>query len=217
MFLGELLVYRYQLIAKDQRDEALARGQWTSWPPLEDPSQQQHLAQRQLAEACRCVAVVSVPLRDDSGKHVGAVTVGGATELTRPDVRRFLHSMDVPVGGAMAVVRRAQLGPVRRGLRGLLGSGRGRLAAAALLLAAVTLLMFLPLPYRIACRFRCEPVERRFCVAPYDGLLRQTLAEPGDLVRAGQVLARMDDREIHFEMSGLAAQRQRAERVGANS
>ena len=37
--------------------------------------------------------------------------------------------------------------------------------------------------------------------APYDGALEKSLVKPGDLVSEGQVLARMDEREISLELS----------------
>jgi multidrug efflux pump subunit AcrA (membrane-fusion protein) len=70
--------------------------------------------------------------------------------------------------------------------------------------------MLIPVPYKIRCRFRVEPVVRQFCVAPYDGLLETTLVEPGDMVARGSLLARMDAREIRLQLAGLAADTHRA-------
>jgi multidrug resistance efflux pump len=81
------------------------------------------------------------------------------------------------------------------------------MAAAAL--ALVTLLL-LPLPYKIRGECTAEPVLRRFAVAPYSGLLETGLVAPGEVVREGQLLARMDGREIRWELAGLVAERNRA-------
>lgn len=81
------------------------------------------------------------------------------------------------------------------------------LAAACLLF-----LLALPMPYRIECSCEVQPVTRRFVAAPYDGTLEKTLVSPGDVVREGDVLARMDEREIRWELAGLNADRARAEK-----
>ena len=192
-------------------DESLVRNELTAWPPLPEETEHQTLAQRKLADALRCETVVSVPLRNTNGDSVGAVTVGGSCALNCPETRRFLATLDVPAGSAISVVRRAQPGFARRSLGRAFGnSGRSKLIVAALLAATISLVMMVPMPYRIACRFRCEPAEKRFCVASYDGMLRDTFVEPGDIVTRGQVLARMDDRELRYELSGLAAEQHRA-------
>jgi multidrug resistance efflux pump len=53
-------------------------------------------------------------------------------------------------------------------------------------------------------------VIRRYIAAPFEGTLERSLVEPGDLVAAEQVLARMDDRDVRFELAGLEAEFQRA-------
>jgi multidrug efflux pump subunit AcrA (membrane-fusion protein) len=72
------------------------------------------------------------------------------------------------------------------------------------------LVLAAPLPYKVRSDCVVKPTVRRFAVAPYDGILQNTLRETGDLVRRDQVLARMDDRELRFEKSELTAQRARA-------
>lgn len=69
-------------------------------------------------------------------------------------------------------------------------------------------LAFVPVPQRILGGAVCEPHARRFVVAPYAGLLQENLCQPGDLVTAGQRLARLDDRELLLERSSLAAERE---------
>lgn len=108
-------------------------------------------------------------------------------------------------------MRRGQRGFVRQSIRRIVGANAAiKAIATAVLLIVVGLVMLVPVAYRIPCRFVTEPLERRFCVAPYDGLLQQTLVEPGDVVVPGQLLATMDDGEMRFELAGLTAERHRA-------
>ena len=74
--------------------------------------------------------------------------------------------------------------------------------AIVLCLAAV---MLLPWPHRISCHCEVQPVIRRFVVAPYDGTLESSQVLPGDVVHKGDMLARMDEREIRWELAGLEA------------
>jgi multidrug efflux pump subunit AcrA (membrane-fusion protein) len=78
--------------------------------------------------------------------------------------------------------------------------------------SAIALGALLPLcPWRYKVRNECrvEPVVRRFTVVPYDGILKQAMVRPGDLVSQQQVLATMDDRELRWELSALIAERGR--------
>jgi multidrug resistance efflux pump len=53
-------------------------------------------------------------------------------------------------------------------------------------------------------------MTRRYVVAPFEGLLEEASVKPGELVTEGQLLARMDGREIRWELAGLIAERSRA-------
>ena len=46
--------------------------------------------------------------------------------------------------------------------------------------------------------------------APFDGTLETSLVEPGDIVTQGQVLARLDGREMRLDLSALEAEHGRA-------
>jgi RND family efflux transporter MFP subunit len=88
-----------------------------------------------------------------------------------------------------------------------------RAAAVAAILAAM-LFCTLPVPFRVKCRCEVQPVNRRYVTAPYQGRLEVTLVEPGDTVKKGQLLARIDGGEIRkklaatvSEQDGLATQR----------
>ena len=68
----------------------------------------------------------------------------------------------------------------------------------------------MPVPHRVQCDCQLEPVTRRFVAAPFAGPLKETFVEPGDLVQQGQLLARMDGREIRWELAGVQADLYRA-------
>ena len=78
--------------------------------------------------------------------------------------------------------------------------------------AIVALVMMIPVSHRVACDCQLQPTVRRFAVAPHDGILLESFVKPGDLVTAGQVIAKMDDRELILQMSDLHAQRETAKK-----
>ena len=68
----------------------------------------------------------------------------------------------------------------------------------------------LPLPYNVSASCTLEPVLRRIVCAPYDGLLEESLVEAGTLVERDAMLARMDAREIRWELASVVAERHQA-------
>ncbi|QDV47833.1 hypothetical protein Enr13x_77450 [Stieleria neptunia] len=192
-------------------DEAMGRGTIGSWPPLPGTRTHQLLAHKQFAG--RDSLVITVPLKNREGQIIGALGATGRRELaTVPEFKRFLSVIEQPVGEALNVVARHQGNAASRLVRGAFAKQHRikQIVAFVVTLAAGTVLAC-PWPYTIRCQSVTEPVERRFCVAPHDGLLETTSAEPGDVVRAGQCLADLDGSEILWELAGVTAEHLRAE------
>ncbi len=75
------------------------------------------------------------------------------------------------------------------------------------------LLLFLPLPYKLTADAVIKPQFTRFVVSRYDGLLRKSLVRPGDQVKAGQVLAQLDDRETNVTIASMRAELDKAKKM----
>lgn len=67
-----------------------------------------------------------------------------------------------------------------------------------------------PHPYPVRATSELQPVVRRVIAAPFDGLLMRSRAKAGDLVKAGDILAEMDGREIRSQLAEAVAERERA-------
>lgn len=191
-------------------DEAIIRGECGSWPPLPGNNTHQLIANKKFAG--RDSVVISTPLTNQMDEFVGALAiVAGRQQIANPNLSNFVSSLSKPLGSTLATVQSHQGTRVSRLLRKAFSrSNRSKrlVVFGALVLGA--LMLCTPWTYSVSGDATLEPVARSYCVAPHDGMLKNTFAEPGDLVRSEQLLAEMDGREILWELAGVAADRSRA-------
>lgn len=194
-------------------NEAVVRDEVSAWPPLAGTIPHQLLAHKTLAR--RDASVISTPLKSPSGETVAALAIEGRREFAAlPEAAHFVAALEEPLGSALLTAKRVEGSWPQRCWRRIMAAGNAKkrwLLGGLVLLATIALLF--PVPYKIPCRCVTEPVQRRFCVAPHDGLLENTFAEPGDVVTAGHLLARMDGREIRWELAGISAETHRAAKL----
>jgi hypothetical protein len=155
--------------------------------------------------------VVTVPLMDLESECWGAVVfIGLELPANLVSIQEFALEGITPIGAVLNVWRTASPGWLTKLLRTLLGErGRRRTAVILVTLALLAGLMCMPVPYRIASECEVQPVARRYVVAPFDGVLEESLAAPGDRIQAGQLLARLDGRDIRIELSSTQAEYER--------
>ncbi len=197
--------------------EVIARGEPACWPAPNVSSRGGLLAHRQFAEANGAAALVSGPLRDASGKLRGAwMMVGPGETVLDERVSGFLRAAEPPVASALRLIARAERGRISKALRKtrrMLSEKRGQCCLA--IAALVALMLFIPLRYRPKCDCAVEPVTRRYVAAPFAGPLEKALVAAGDEVKVGQLLARMDGREVRWELAGTRADLHRADKERA--
>ncbi len=193
-------------------EEILIRDSLTVWPPESNTRRHGLLTHSRLCELLGVETVLGSPIRLADGTPVGAWLLCGGSELRDNVVhRRFVDAAGQRLGAPLLLVRRAERSTLRRLLKKLGVSSdssqrRTLLLTAALGLACLTL----PMTHEVACDCELQPVVRRFVAAPFEGTLEKSLVEPGETVTAGQLLARMDPREINWELAGVDAEQQRA-------
>lgn len=91
----------------------------------------------------------------------------------------------------------------------LLGPGHlGRKAVGLLAVVVVAVLSFWTDTFHVIADTQLEPAERRAIVSAYDGYVQTAAARAGDLVRAGQELASLEDRELSLERLRWVTERQ---------
>lgn len=174
------------------------------------------LAHAQLAQATGAGGVVTVPLAS-SGKLVGALTLERAPG----------HSFDAPAVELLEGLA-AMLGPLvdmqlarQRSLRshaaeatsnwwaGLVGPRHAaRKLWVGLLLLGALFLAFATGDYRISAEAKIEGEVQRALTAPFQGYVREARRRAGDTVQRGELLARLDNRDLQLEQERLGSQRE---------
>jgi RND family efflux transporter MFP subunit len=76
--------------------------------------------------------------------------------------------------------------------------------------AACALPLVYPWCARTTCPVVMEPIAHRLVAAPYEGVFDTSQVMPGDRVEAGQVLGRMDGRELRAKLAACEADLKRA-------
>ena len=95
----------------------------------------------------------------------------------------------------------------------LLGPAHPGAKLIALVIAAVVLFFSLSSgQHRVAAKTFIEGAVQRAAVAPFDGYVAESRVRAGDTVKQGQVLCRLDDRDLKLEQTKWMAERDQADR-----
>jgi biotin carboxyl carrier protein len=192
--------------------ECLMRDALTIWPAADDSERHGTLAHQRLCSVTGIANAYSLPLRTEAAGRVGVLLFLGRERLGEcSNIRPFVRICEARLGHSLDLIRRAEPGRLARMVRTLVRDRTKCQLKAAVVAAALAFAgLSLPMPYKIGCACQVQPVTRRFVAAPFDGTLEKSLVKQGDVVAPGQVLARMDGREIRWELAGLVAERNRA-------
>jgi biotin carboxyl carrier protein len=163
-------------------------------------------------------AVCSVPLVQ-RGRAVGAISFERA-EPFDADSAELARTLGLMLGPVLSLQREQQRPLWRRALeRGHEGLSLlwtpghpGAKLVAASLVIVLALLTLLPVPYRVASRTVVEGAVQRALTAPFDGYVAESPVRAGDTVRKGQLLARLDDRNLRLDQARYTAERAQADR-----
>ncbi len=157
-------------------------------------------------------------LFDASGKPYGAVLCMGAANDGSDPVKAKADPLSVEtqllLGQQLDTLRAAQRTTLFNalGLQRLLTKAWFRHPLVWIVCAALIGILLVPMPLQIKCDCVIQPKQRRFVSVPYEGRLEEVLAEPGQIVSEGQLLATMDGHEIELEISSLRAEQRKAEK-----
>ncbi len=192
--------------------ESSIREEQAIYPPLDANNDHLLFAHQQALATLQEQAMLSQPLVTSDGDEVGAWCFAGTQQsIHHPGLSRFVAAASPHVADAIQILRRAEKSRLSR-VTTLIKKKTSVLTrwVVPLGLMACVLAMWVPVTYRVRCNASIEPATRRFAVAPFDGLVLMGFAEPGDLVKRGDVLAEIDGRTIRWELSGVTAERRQS-------
>ena len=201
-------------------EEAVDQAEVVMSPPARENLPVVSHAHDVLLRESGAVSAVSFPLRSDD-KVVGALT------FERSAGYRF----DAPTLELCEAVA-AIAGPIvelkRRGEEGLLTHAAGSTAGlwkklvgpghpglkltAVLTTAAALFLAFATGDFRVSADVTVEGAVQRAVTAPFNGFVREAPLRAGDTVKAGQVIGRLEDRELQLERVKVVSQRDQFDR-----
>ncbi|MCB1877228.1 MAG: HlyD family efflux transporter periplasmic adaptor subunit [Chromatiales bacterium] len=176
-------------------------------------------AHQELA-AQRPGAVLSVPLPGLQA-FMGAITLERAADRPFDEEERLACQTLAGLIGPALESKLFDERPLARKLGSALSRGLGALLGRAylktklLLLAIAALLAFSSLmeaEYRVSAPAGIEGSVRQVLVAPNAGYVQEAPLRAGDKVKAGDLIARLDDSELQLERSKWQSERKRVEK-----
>jgi len=206
-------------------DEAMDQQLAVVYPPLPDAPAQPCRAHARLVDVTEAGGLCTVPLSDDD-QLLGALT------MQRPKGETF-DARDVELARYVALLAGPVLELKRREDRWLLGKawesqvrflgklfGPRHLGLKLSALAATALAVFLFFAegeYRVSADAALQGVVQRAVTAPMDGYIAEAPVRAGDVVRTGDLLASLEDKEIQLERIKWVSQREQRQREYAKA
>lgn len=193
-------------------EEAVDQGEAVSWPGAPDSlvicDAHQALAERQGNHT-----LLSIPFIRDREQY-GVLTFEWSDTPSSDNVE--LATAVAPIlgqvllkgrthdQGPLDMMRRLFKAPFKRML------GAGYLGTKILATVALAVVLFFSLAtgeFRIDANTRLEGALNRALAAPFDAYLEQAIYRAGQVVKTGDLLAKLDDRDMRLELAKLESQR----------
>ncbi|MEM9016940.1 MAG: efflux RND transporter periplasmic adaptor subunit [Verrucomicrobiota bacterium] len=191
-----------------RRGESIARG-----PNEVQTKRDRHDVCREFVRLFDATGWVVVPIESDEVRLGGWVCLWSEEDDAFAEKKQFLEASALEAAPIFRLLRATKPSGIRATVHRIwkrLGQSQKRLVLTFLI--GLLGVGFVPLRERCEAPLNLEPTVRRIIAAPFDSTLRLTEAEAGDLVSEGDVLARLDGREVRFALVEAIANRTRAEK-----
>ncbi len=199
--MEECLDHRQPIVAQDD----------ANWDQTASTGHRMH---RQWHSLARGAAVASLPLRVDERVVAVLSLRRSASEPFTAEKLEQIRGLVEPYAAALMLVQRASRSSIthlRDDLRAYAASlfqrGRaGRRVTLAVLLLFAAWFAFGVQDYAIMAPATLNPAAPRQLSAPFDGVLSEAIVAPGDIVNAGDVLCRLDARDLQLASDQFQAE-----------
>jgi RND family efflux transporter MFP subunit len=207
--------------ARDALKEAVEIGEPQAYPADDAATGGELLVASALTDYCReaeAGGALALPLLT-RGRCLGALLVEAEAPLDA-ETRGFLETLALALAPCLDVQRAAGRGflaharaSAHDALRALAGPrAPGIKVLAALGVLALAGAAVLNVDYRVRSPATVEGLVQRAAVAPFAGFIASAPVRAGDTVHAGELLARMDDRDLKLDEAKAGADSELAER-----
>ena len=203
----------------DAMDEVLDLGVAIAVPSAADDGPGA-IAHAESARQLQSAAMLSVPLRHES-QTLGVLSferqAGAPFDAGEQRIARALGVMLGPVWALQRAQDRPAWRRARDAFDGALQAVAGPQHPGVKLLGGLAALLLLAAAlihadHRVAARTVIEGSTQLASVAPFDGFIAAGLVRAGDTVRAGQAMARLDERDLTLERAKWNAEREQLQR-----
>jgi RND family efflux transporter MFP subunit len=189
-------------------DECCDQGRPVLYPAAETGQGTIIRAHAELAVQHKSAAILTIPLFAPGGSHYGAMTfergVGPPFELREVELCQAVGALLGPILEEKRRNDRSLPTRLRDSLNAQLHKlwepGHAAVKVSALTLAALAVFFaFAKGDYRVTAKTVLEGEVQRAITVPFDGYVEEALVRAGDVVRAGQPMARLNDKDLTLE------------------
>ena len=207
-------------------EEVLAREMIALYPSDDAGNRHALLAIGKYSESISANTLICAPLVDSQGTSRGTVfivdpaqhceTTGSDKEAATPiqttqHAMMLIEALRFALADKLAWTEVMQPRRWERMVRSLSDkAANSKRMFAIAIVAAIALAMLIPMHYQVAATCELQPVKQRVVAAPFDGPLEKVLVRPGDVVAEGETLAKINPRELDYQLAGLRAELRRA-------
>jgi hypothetical protein len=188
--------------------------------PVPDDDELGAIAHAEAARALKVQALLSVPLLHEA-QTIGVITLERNTgPAFSESEQRTVRALGVMLAPLWVLVRQQERpwwqrarDTGRAALQATFGpSHPGAKLIGGLVGVALLALALIHADHRVAARTVIEGSTQLASVAPFDGFIAEGLVRAGDTVRAGQPMARLDDRDLKLERAKWNSEREQLQR-----
>lgn len=201
-------------VVRQAMEECLDRGSSIVAPPPLQSDMTAGAIHRRWSDEHGHACVCSIPLKqDDEITAIISIRRPSSKPFQAEELQKLERSLE-PYGAATRVVAKANRSVAAQLRESISDSARRQLARGTIgrkvllgaLLLAVGWFFFGSITYRPICRTQVTAAQLRHFAAPFDGRLSAVPVRPGQVVRAGDVLAEFDTAAFRLELNGLERQ-----------